>query len=175
MKIALLLIIPLTLFFIQSTQSQILFAGTNNPLKTKLSLIKTEILNLENQSTDSFFSRKDSVDFKLDAPKIMSLIHRDSVYSNVEEEAYFMDGKKAMFEYITKNLSKSFKKKGTKIILKLTIENFGGMSHPHVLSCGNDEKLANEVLKIVRTMKIWTPAKIFGFDVNSFYTINFTH
>lgn len=175
MKIALLLIIPLTLFFIQTTQSQILYAGSVKSFKANINLIKQEVLSFENQTSKLNFSAKDSVDFKLDAPKIMSLIHRDSVYTHVEEEAYFMDGQKEMLEYISKNISKKYKKKGTKIVIKLTIENFGGISHPHVLSCGNDEKLANQVLNIVRTMKIWTPAKIFGFDVNSYYTINFVH
>jgi hypothetical protein len=175
MKIALLLIILLTLFFIQTTQSQILYAGTAKSLKANLMLIQREVMSFENQNSKPYFSGKDSVDFKLDAHKIMSLIHRDSVYTHVEEEAYFMDNKEEMLEYISKNISKSRKKKGTKVVIKLIVENFGGISHPHVLSCGNDEKLANEVLKIVQTMKIWTPAKILGFDVNSYYTINFIY
>jgi hypothetical protein len=166
-----LLLIILCLSFAQKVQSQILFASSRKSISSNIPTIKKGLLALDGKTEQNFYSEKDSVDFKLDTPKIINLINRDSIYTKVEEEAYFKGGKEEMYNHIYKNLSKNHKRKGTKVVLKLTIENFGGISHPHVLSCGNDEKLANDILKIVQTMKIWTPAKIFGFDVNSYYQL----
>jgi hypothetical protein len=171
MKILLCLCFNTLFLSLHEINAQILWATSKKSLKMSVDLVKKELLSIENNAEKTYFSAKDSVDFKLDSPKISILIHRDSIYHQVEENAYFMSGKTEMDEYISKKLSKNHKKKGVTVVIKITIESYGEMRQPHVLSTGGDEILANDLLKIVKAMKIWTPAKIFGFDVSSYYIL----
>jgi hypothetical protein len=166
-----LIVMFIYLFFLQETNAQILLASSKKSLKMSVEVVKRGLLELNSVSKNNFFTPKDSVDFKLDIAQIAKLIHRDSIYTQVEEEAYFMEGRSKTNDYILKNIPKNHKRKGTVVVIKLIIENFGGISHPHVLISGNDEKLANDILKIVKNMKVWTPAKIFGLDVSSYHTL----
>jgi hypothetical protein len=167
----LLIVIILTLLITDETKCQTFFASSRKSFNQSRNILKEKILSAENQQEKSFFLEIDSVDFNLDLPKIANKIHRDSVYNVVEENAYFLGSETEMYDYIYKNIAKNHKKKGVTVVIKLIVENFGGISHPHVLSCGNDEKLANDILKLVKTMKVWTPGKILGFDVSSHYII----
>ncbi len=97
-----------------------------------------------------------------------------TVYVQVEDQADFPGGMQAMMQYIMNNIRypESAMKNDIqgRVIVKFVVNEDGSVSDAEVLK-GVDEELDNEALRVVNSMPKWTPGKVGGKAVASYFTL----
>ena len=90
-----------------------------------------------------------------------------------EPQAEFPGGIIALRKYLTENLKipESVKESG-KVYVKFIVTKDGSIGNVYFLrSYSEDENLKTEIKRVIKTMPIWTPAKLDGKNVNSYMTL----
>jgi TonB family protein len=99
---------------------------------------------------------------------------KNKVYDFTQIEPFFLTGKPAMEKYIAANIiyPESLKEKGTKgkVYIRFTVEKNGSISDIKIIK-GLAKELDAEALRIVNSMKTWTPGKMEDRDVRAKYII----
>lgn len=101
----------------------------------------------------------------------------NKVYYTVDKKASFVDGEKALNNYIKKNFKypKSYKNSfiGEKIFVLFVVSSNGNLEQIKVQK-GVNPQIDKEVIKLVQSMPSWIPAKLKGKNVASWYTLAIT-
>lgn len=95
------------------------------------------------------------------------------VYTSVDKLPEFI-GQRYLHDYMRMNLrypdeAKTQKIEG-RVEVKFIIDEQGNLSNPTVIS-SPDELLSSEVLRVVSTMKEWSPAEVNGKKVRAYFTL----
>lgn len=122
-------------------------------------------------------------DHKFDAVREEVVVRDDSVIKPTEPEVIFMaveqpaefpGGQAAMMRWIGENLRypETAKENGIsgRVIVKLVIEKDGTVSNPTIVK-GVDPDLDREALRLVRSMPAWTPGRMNGRLVRSYFML----
>lgn len=99
------------------------------------------------------------------------------VYSNPDEPAQFTGGNKAMLDYIRSiiNYPPSGVCDGfiyTKVFVRFIVLKDGSISNVKIM-CGAEDcaECDAEVIRVVKNMPVWIPAKVNGQPVNSYFNL----
>ena len=98
----------------------------------------------------------------------------DKVFDAVEQYPSFPGGEGAMFSYISNNLQYPEKAQKNRIqgrvVVKFIVEKDGSISNVEV-NRSVDPDLDNEVIRIIKSMPKWNPAKQKGTEVRAYYYV----
>ena len=116
-----------------------------------------------------------SIPSKLESQK-SSVSPTEEVFSQVEEPASFPGGTEAMYDFITKNIQypASAKEKGImgKVYMRFTVNRDGKLVNIYAFKgLSNCAECDAEGIRVIMMMPAWTPGKIGGKAVNSFYNL----
>ena len=98
-------------------------------------------------------------------------VDRDSTYYDVEIPASFQDGQEGLKKFISQNIIRPKNSKGETVLVRFMVERYGEISKIHVLASSSDPMLSAEAIKVVKKMGSWSPAKIQGVDVASYFVL----
>lgn len=97
-----------------------------------------------------------------------------NIHKTVDEEPEFPGGKKALLEFIRKNLSYPLEAKikniQGRVITNFVVERNGSLSEVQVIR-GVHPSLDKEAIRIIEAMPDWEPGKVKGQPVRSRYTL----
>lgn len=129
----------------------------------------------------------DESEFKHIVPDLYYLVVPVSIYSlkdiwteNYEENTfqsfsypYFKDGRESTIQFVKDELSKIIKiKDETDISIEFLVNKDGTLSEIDVsINYDNKDKRVEKIIKLIESMKLWTPAKVKGEPVKSRVTI----
>ena len=98
----------------------------------------------------------------------------DKVFDAVEQQPSFPGGEGAMFSYISNNLQypEKAQKNGIqgRVVVKFIVEKDGSISNVEV-NRSVDTDLDNEVIRVIKSMPKWNPAKQNGTEVRAYYYV----
>lgn len=98
----------------------------------------------------------------------------EEIFVAVEQLAEFPGGQAGMMRWIQENLRypETAKENGIsgRVVVKLVIEKDGTVSNPTIVK-GVDRDLDREALRLVRSMPAWTPGKMNGRLVRSYFML----
>ena len=98
-------------------------------------------------------------------------VDRDSTYYDVEMPASFQDGQQGLKKFIDQKIIRPKNSKGETVLVRFMVERYGEISKIHVLASSSDPMLSAEAIKVVKKMGSWSPAKIQGVDVASYFVL----
>jgi periplasmic protein TonB len=103
------------------------------------------------------------------------VVKNSTIFRKVDEVAQFPGGEMNMARFLTKNLiypekSKTGNLQGS-IFLSFIVNKLGQIKKISFLKKTNNDELNNAVIKVIKMMPKWTPAKINGSYVDSYYNL----
>ena len=93
------------------------------------------------------------------------------VYDFVDEYPSYPGGVSALYEWIQKNHKKPEGDKIGLCIVNFIVEKDGSFSEIKVVRSSGDEKLDEEVIRLMKTMPRWIPGKLNGERVRCRFTL----
>ena len=91
----------------------------------------------------------------------------ETIHQVVEEQPQFPGGEQAMNEYFKKNVKTDVGVKYESPIVSIVVKKDGTITDARLLQSSGVEAIDNEVLRVVRAMPKWAPAKLGDENVNS--------
>lgn len=137
---------------------------------------------LKNQLSPSSDPSKDAQDIAKEVRKNIEVDETpkpsdNEIHTAVDQQAQFPGGQSALFKFIGSNvkyppLAQENNIQG-RVLVKFVVEKDGSISNVSVIK-GVDNSLDKEAIRVVKAMPKWTPAKLNGNIVRSYYTIPIT-
>lgn len=113
------------------------------------------------------------------APKAAAVETKPSneVYDSVDQEATYPGGMNALRRFLGDNFDTSIMDGGEgtlKCKLRFVVEKDGTVSNVTVTEKSSNKEFDNEAVRVVKRLKKWTPGKVNGESVRSYYSVPFT-
>jgi periplasmic protein TonB len=104
--------------------------------------------------------------------KIEVKVPDNKIHETVDEDAIFPGGMKALRQFIADNIDLSMIEGSSKISLKFVVDTNGEISTVIVTrNTGDCESCEKAAIKVVKSMPKWTPGKVNGEPVRSYYRL----